>query len=560
MSDTDECLEPLNHSRAKCSFDLWVFICCVLLYVVGATVGIQGSDSSEFVLAAISDVRVHPPGYPVLVLWLRCFQWISDNPIWNAAFATVILSSLSMGLLASTLRHWTSSRAISLWVVSLLGVQPLWLRYSTIPEAFSILALVYSMLLWISVLPVRRSSAVWMGLSLTVGIGSHHLFVLALPLILWNAWHLRRWWLIQGVGVMVGFLSYGLLLVQNGGWGVVSNVEDLFRFFVRIDYGTFQITHTDLQGQWWETPLQYLIDWGRDSWGIFPIALLVSLLSVRRFGRESLIGLSWLLCSLFALSLFGLPTTHAYLVHSNRFFMAPSVLALPLIIIGVQSIWERWRHLSRYAFVAWGIPLILISQNFIMMGRFDTRMQDWLEYSCSVLPEESLVFVAGDGAVFGMQLGQQIVEECAHIDVVFPKLLGYEWYRAEIATKDVVGTSMQDIIQHQPLERPIFSVLGLSTQSGLPSSYPYAGVWMRYVPSSDMLPIPNDLMRELTTFQQHYPKGFWTDPFFQERSAERWPSEQWAHSWWSLSDKLESEGHIDSAKMAHQYGQMWLPE
>ena len=37
-----------------------------------------------------------------------------------------------------------------------------------------------------------------------------------------------------------------------------------------------------------------------------------------------------------------------------------------------------------------------------------SRMQDWLEYSCSVLPQDSLVFVAGDGAVFGMKLGQQL--------------------------------------------------------------------------------------------------------------------------------------------------------
>ena len=45
------------------------------------------------------------------------------------------------------------------------------------------------------------------------------------------------------VGVGVGFLSYGYLLIQSGGWGDVSNIHDLLRFFFRIDYGTFQITH-----------------------------------------------------------------------------------------------------------------------------------------------------------------------------------------------------------------------------------------------------------------------------------------------------------------------------
>ena len=58
--------------------------------------------------------------------------------------------------------------------------------------------------------------------------------------------------------------------------------------------------------------------------------------SIQWFGRDGVIGLSWILSSVFVLSLFGLPTTHAYLVHSNRFFMAPSVLVLPFVALGLQ--------------------------------------------------------------------------------------------------------------------------------------------------------------------------------------------------------------------------------
>lgn len=539
---------------------VWVSLFFVMVYGAGATLGIQGSDSSEFVLASISDNRVHPPGYPVLVLWLKCFQWLSDNPVWNAAFATAVLSSLSMGFIVSAVRQWTQSTSLSLWIVGVFGLQPLWLRYSTVPEAFAILGLVYSMLIWVSVIPVRWTGAIVMSMALGIGIGSHHLFVLAFPIILWNGWKFRNYWFIQVVGICVGMLSYGFLCLQSGGWGHVSNIDELLRFFLRMDYGTFQITHSEQQGNWWETPWQYLVDWGRDSWGIFPIAVFASLVSIRWIGLEGLIGISWTLSSVLVLSLFGLPTSHAYLVHSNRFFMAPSVLALPLIAIGMRSVCDRWYRYSRFFYIAWVIPLILFSQNFVVMGRFDTRMQDWLAYSCRVLPQDALVFIAGDGAVFGMQLGQQVLDECIHLDVVYPKLLVYDWYRLEIAAKGHVGKSMSQMIQQQASDRPIFSVLGLSHESGLPPSYPYAGVWMRYVPNQEMLPSPENLMIELSTFQQHYPSGRWMHSFFHERSAERWPSEQWAHSWWAVSDALQSVGQDEMAETARGYGMIWLPQ
>ena len=57
---------------------------------------------------------------------------------------------------------------------------------------------------------------------------------------------------------------------------------------------------------------------------------------------------------------------------------------------------------------------------------------------------------------------------------------------------------MLESIQQQSSECSTFSVLGLSQQIGLPPSYPYSGVWMRYVPHQNMLPHPEDLMTELS--------------------------------------------------------------
>ena len=161
----------------------------ILLHTLGvgflATTGIQASDSSEFVLSAVFGTRIHPPGYPLLSIWGRCFQGLSDNPLWNTSLAIGVLHSFAVSLMFDALYRWTKDKWLSLWVVTILVMQPLWIRYSTIPEAFPALSLVYAGIVWlISFERFQWRHSFVFSLLLCFGIGTHHLFVFTFPILL----------------------------------------------------------------------------------------------------------------------------------------------------------------------------------------------------------------------------------------------------------------------------------------------------------------------------------------------------------------------------------------
>ena len=108
-----------------------------------------------------------------------------------------------------------------------------------------------------------------------------------------------------------------------------------------------------------------------------------------------------------------MPTDSTFLAHSNRFFLSSMVLWMPLCRIGYQRFLSTNVQSNHVDFdIILLVPIGLMALNISVAGRFDTRMQDWLAHSCRVLPEDSLVFVAGDGAVFGSILGQEALGVC----------------------------------------------------------------------------------------------------------------------------------------------------
>ncbi len=254
-----------------------VFVLHTLWVMVGATKGIQASDSSEFVLASIQNTRIHPPGYPLLSLWGHCFQWLSVNSMWNTAVAMGVLHSIALAVLVDTCWVLTKHRGLSLWIVAVLSMQPLWIRYSTIAEAFPALTLVYSVLLWLYVVPEQNWHSILFAICLTVGLGTHHMFILAFPMMAilgWRYW--TRWWQMA-LGIVVGLSSYLWLWDSAESawrWGEVHNLSDLLHYFLRRDYGTFQITHSTEIGTWWGTSLHYLKTLLLGSWGVFSIGIV----------------------------------------------------------------------------------------------------------------------------------------------------------------------------------------------------------------------------------------------------------------------------------------------
>lgn len=535
----------------------------LVVHIIGvfalSTTGIQGSDSSEFVLSAVLGSRIHPPGYPLLSLWGSLFQWLSDNPMWNTAVAMGLLHSVAATLLFDALHRWTKDSWLSVWVVAILCAQPLWIRYSTIPEAFPALSLVYAGVVWLlSIERLTIRHALVFATVLCLGIGTHHLFVFTAPALLWLCWQLRRMWWIWSLGILAGFCSYGVLFLESQSewsWGVVSNITEVLRYFLRADYGTFQITHHAKVGTWWGTPLVYIKTLVIESWGVFAVGA-IALSKLRR--KEVALFLSWILASITVLALFGMPTDPTYLAHSNRFFVSSMVLWMPFVAMGAKKVLN---NLSSQL-VLWlkpmlFVPVVLMTFNVPVAGCFDTRMQDWLDHSCGVLPDGALAFVAGDGAVFGSILGQEGLEVCRQVQFVYPRLLVYDWYRAQLRSTGIEGETMVEVLQGH--SGPVFSVLGLVGEDpNLPSSVPYGGYWMQYIPPSQPLPQPETVEVHLQEQSQAMRLSDIQHPFLLEQSAESWPMEQWGHSWLALGEGYISFGNESAAKKCFAYGNQWL--
>ena len=59
----------------------------------------------------------------------------------------------------------------------------------------------------------------------------------------------------------------------------------------------------------------------------------------------------------------------------------------------------------------------------------------------------------------------------------------------QLLSKGIEGQTMVEVFQRH--SGPVFSVLGLvGESSNLPSSVPYGGYWMQFIPSTQSLPTP----------------------------------------------------------------------
>ncbi len=554
-----------------------VFLLHTLFVLWGATTGIQASDSSEFVLAAAQNARIHPPGYPLLSLWVQLFFSIGDNVVWNTAVAMGVLHSMALALLVDALSVESKVEAeqasiLPILMGALLASQPLWIRYSTIPEAFPALSLVFAGLYWlIRCGRLTQKYAVLFGLVLAFGLGTHHLFIFAAPMILLLMWRMKTYWYIWLGLSSLGLGAYGLLLFSNEtgwSWGTAQNLHDVVGMFFRVDYGTFQITHRTQMATWWGTPLVYLNTLIRESYGIFLLGVLGAVQGLRQGTLSSKLEVgstlvSWFCSSVVVLGLFALPTDSANLSHSNRFFVSSMVLWMPFVHRGVFAICIKMRRVYnqvvQLGFL--GVVIALMITNAPVAGRLDTRMQRWLEHSCANFPAGSLVFVAGDGAVFGSLVGKEVYGVCSDVQFVYPRLLGYSWYRKRLGDQGIFGKNMVEILsQHRGSAFTVLGLLGDEGQAtGLPASVPFGGYWMQFIPSNQDIPNPfaveEHLASQATLIEQSI-----EHPLLRHQSAENWPLEQWGHSWLALGAAYQDIGELERASMCTEYGKQWLSD
>ena len=123
--------------------------------------------------------------------------------------------------------------------------------------------------------------------------------------------------------------------------------------------------------------------------------------------------------------------------------------------------------------------------------------------------------------MFGTILGQEALGVCEGVQFVYPRLLVYDWYRIQLLSKGIEGQTMVDILQRHT--GPVFSVLGLVGESTeLPSSVPYGGYWMQFIPPNQELPTPEMVEAHLIEQSKVMRLSDTRHPFLLQQSAEHW--------------------------------------
>ena len=223
-----------------------------LLYLFTAAPGLtwahHGADGGELLAAAVTDGVPHPPGYPLYMLllqgwlWLTNLLWPAADLAWRGNLFSVVCAALSSGLTVRVAAHflpknqqrWLWSFLVGIgWTIALLP----WSQ-ALITEVYALHMLLITVLGW--ALFVKEQSPYWLIPALMLGTSHHLTFILILPAVLYYIWFLRtktmaerlRYVGLMAVGGLLGLLFHlrtplaaTNLLPSPVNWGYPDNWE-----------------------------------------------------------------------------------------------------------------------------------------------------------------------------------------------------------------------------------------------------------------------------------------------------------------------------------------------
>lgn len=379
-----------------------------ILYTITMPITVQEGDTAELVLAGVNFSLVHPPGYPLQVLYnfVLTKTLFFLNPYQASSIGSIILASISTYLIASCAAGWRGCLVAILWATSFLA----W-KWAVLPDVFS--GLIFFSMLFLYLLNRKELITTPFTFLLALSVLHHQLIIFLLPVLLYSWWphrlsHKNNFRiLIFGTIALCGYSI--LFLVDDarpGSWGVVDNFTDLWKHFTRHDYGTTSLSAHERDISIIHNLSNFVIRFLESFWSLFPIGLIVWYTSSKKITHEVILILSiiaiYLGVVVFRSSLntdvFGIATL-------ERFFLLPFLLILFLTFLLYKK--------SKYEKIVIGLLVLNIISNLLLFSeinfyRFDTRVHD---YSMSMLkqtPERAVLWVSGDTEINATRYLQEV--------------------------------------------------------------------------------------------------------------------------------------------------------
>ena len=441
-----------------------VFLIGVVAYVPNATTTPQNSDGTQFVISAIQNTVVHQPGYPLYSILNQTIAKLDPlNAFQNIARTSAVFQSLAAMCLFFIGTLFTNQLLlVFLGVVSWLFFEPV-ARTATDVEVFALHNLIISLVIFFSLRLFLNSEKVaintlLLGVSWALGVAHHHTIILWLPLSTlallstgsadgfknWQLKHFLKYFVIFLLPVVLGFSLYLTLMCKN----IISsyplsppnNISELVKFFLRADFGTFNIGGGDVNAT------NYFVYFVKMSLMQMPFIILSTVVAIFKILKnKNTLNLSLLFCLLlnllFATAIAFPGEIEVVEEWVTRFFGLIAVSSLIFYFVLLQH-YKKIKTLFANIILIFVIsPLIFSVPNSLNLSKAsdDKVIMKELEAITEELPLNSVFVTSSDRIAMGLSYFQTVLKKRSDLLVVTPSLLNKKEYLRNLTI--LIGSS-----------------------------------------------------------------------------------------------------------------------
>lgn len=425
----------------------------------GLTWSNTGSDGGDMITAAATGGIAHPTGYPLYLLLARIFQLL---PLGSLAFRTNLLSAAA-AVLASVLtyRLLTHSEDFSQsgigWVSGLIsafaiGLSPLVWSQAVITEVYTLhlLSTVFFLYMSSSDAALKLSQQKLdrlLGAALGLATGNHLTSILLFPILISPAFTNRdstppeKWkpnWLSlgrrlawMGVGLLI-YLTLPLRAMTDPplNWG---NPRTVSGFLWLVSGRLYQDQLFVLTPSLITARIQAVAGTLIEQFGV--PGLLIGLIGLIVFFKNTRLFLNTIYI-FFAFSFFAV----VYATDDSYVYLIPAFLCFA-VWIGLGSAGLLELCVLRFPRLKTWPALLLVLYIFMLAFQHwpqvdasrDLRAEEFGGQVLAEAPENALVFVKGDRAIFTMWYFHLALHQRTDLAVIVTDLLGFDWYQETLA-------------------------------------------------------------------------------------------------------------------------------
>ncbi|MCA9539101.1 MAG: DUF2723 domain-containing protein [Myxococcales bacterium] len=531
-----------------------------LLYALTAATSVQADDSGEFVAAAVTWGRPHPPGFATFMWIAGAFVRLLPGP---AASSLALLSALAggaaVGLLAGLARRLGATAGAAVVAAAAWGLLPTTWRLHTTQEVFA-LAHLTLVLIGHAAVSARTGShrGAWLlGLACGAGGGVHPLVVFAAPLVLFalfaDGLRAAVGRAVRAAGGLLLGLCTQLYLLWAAGtplWGEFSGPLDAVRHFFRTDYGTFDLA-LGPKGEALGTLGWYGVHLGIDGLGVLALAAVGGFAWVWRRGQPGAARAVTLCAALGAglfLVAFRVPDTDFWHHITARFFGQADLWLALVAAPGLAWLGARTRPMLARSLAGVWLAAVAIqaAPQGITAGR--NQVAAYADALLEPLPAGALLIGFTDldaSAVWEAQVARGVRPDVVYVHA---PLLPADWYAARLQT--AIG------YRHPPGKAGLGALIAFGLLNGRPVHAAGAlppgvagapvGLTLAVLPPQTRPPPPAQVEAELlAVYLKHLPPPL--PDHLAPTAVERAVAAQYRAPWAALAPVFTRVGDPDAA-------------